>query len=128
MGLAKDSITAVQQALQNVYGFTAIERRASLELMNVKSLPYATLIVTSVEYGSDTFGEVLTTCEVTGGLLFSSESDLLEAMDHIEEFKQAVADYVEVNSLTMERLSNDSRVKQFNYAMVFVINTQGDWK
>jgi hypothetical protein len=128
MGLANQSINAVYDALEIVYGFTQIERRSALEIANVKSVPYATLIVTNVTQGNVTLGELDSTCEISGAALFKSESDLLDAMDRIEEFKSVIADYADVVSITFDRLNNSTDIKQFNYAMAFSIVTQGDWK
>jgi hypothetical protein len=127
MGLANETIDAVYSALVSVYGFTNIERRSSLELINVKRVPYATLVVTNVTYGNITLGESDSTCEVSGGVLFKSESDLLNAMDRIEEFRSAISDYTEVIAISFDRLHNSTDAKQFNYAMAFVVTTQGDW-
>ena len=83
--------------------------------------------MTNITNGNVTLGDFDSTCEVTGAALFKSESDLLKAMDAIDEFRTAISDYVGVISISFDRLNNSTDVKQFNYAMAFVITTQGDW-
>jgi len=127
MALPRETLQAVEDALISIYGFTLIERRSSLELQSVETLPYATLIVAETSYDAQTIGTSGLQCEVTGAVLFKSEKALLDAMDTLQEFRDELANTVDVTNVVFTRLNNATDSKKFNYAMSLSVTTQGNW-
>ena len=115
----------VEAAIKHVFGISEIQRRTSLNLSAINKTPYATIIVSGVEYGSETFGYDHTTCTITGAVLFKNENDLIAGMDNLRDFAAIVADGIELHEMSFQRLSNEKDIKAFNYGMIFTIITGG---
>lgn len=122
--MLSEALKRVEDAIISLYGITHIERNASVELGHIKNTPYATIAVVSSTVNDDSLGYRSTDYIISGAMLFASEDDLLDAMERIDEFDDAIS--LNTVDVSFERIANTQRSKVLHYGLVYKITFIGE--